>query len=108
MGHDFQVRDPAHPPGDGVENLEGLGGPVVAGFSKAAHGGAPCLDVGEVTGLKHGLDDGGGVEGVAGLGGGHGEEVEGVGVEEVEQALMVEALDDGLGTVEAIFGLLLG
>lgn len=64
--------------------------------------------MGKVAGLEHGLDDRGGVEGMAGLGGGHDEEVEGVGIEEVEQALMVEALDDGLGTVEAGFGLLLG
>lgn len=64
--------------------------------------------MGEVTGLKHGLDDGGGVVVVAGLGGGHREEVEGVGVEAVELALIAEALDDGLGTVEAVMGILVG
>lgn len=62
----------------------------------------------EVAGFEHGLDDGGSVEGVAGLGGGDGEEAEGVGVEAVELAVMAEALDDGLGTGEARGGVLVG
>jgi len=52
--------------------------------------------MGEVAGTDHGAEDGGGVESVAGLGGGHGEEAETVGVEAVELALMAEARDDGL------------
>jgi hypothetical protein len=60
--------------------------------------------VGEITGAEHGLDDGGGVERVSGLGGRHGKEAEGVGIEAVELALVAEAGDDGLGAREAHLG----
>lgn len=53
--------------------------------------------MGEVPRAEHGLDNGSGVEGVTGLGGGYGEEAEGVAVETVELAVMAKARDDGLG-----------
>ena len=87
---------------DGLEKLEGLGGAVVdVGGGEAANDGGPGLDVGEVAGAEHGPEDGGGVEGVAGVGSGDGEEAEAVGVEAVELALMAEARDDGLGARDA-------
>lgn len=56
--------------------------------------------MGEVAGAEHGAEEGRGVEGVAGLSRGDGEEAEGVGVEAVELVLMAEARDDGLSARE--------
>lgn len=62
--------------------------------------------MGEEPGAEHGLDDGGGVAGLTGLGCGDGKEAEGVGVEVAELALIAEAGDDGLGAREAGAGVL--
>lgn len=64
--------------------------------------------MGQITGAEHGPDDGGGVERVAGLGGRHGKEAEGIGIEAVELALVAEAGDDGLGAREGHVGVLVG
>lgn len=64
--------------------------------------------MGEVARLKHGLDDGRGVERVAPFGSGHREEAEGIGIEAVELALAAEALDDGLSSGQAVGGVEIG
>lgn len=74
------IYDTANPPKNGTEEFDGLRGAVVARGGEAADDGAPGLDVGEVAGLEHGLDDGGGVERVAGSRSGVGKEAEGVGI----------------------------
>lgn len=56
----------------------------------------------EVTGAKHGLDNRCSVKGLSGFGGGRRKEAEGVGVEAVELAVMAEALNNGLSSLEAL------
>ncbi|CAL5334815.1 unnamed protein product [Camellia sinensis] len=102
VSDNFFVREPANSPENGTKQFESFGGTVVTGGGKTADDGAPGLDMGEIAGFEHGFDEGGGVEGVAGLGCSDGEEAEGVGVEAVELVVMAEALDDGLGSREAL------
>lgn len=53
--------------------------------------------MGKIARAEHGLDNGAGIERVASLGGCHGKEAEGIGIEAVELPLLAEARDDGLG-----------
>lgn len=101
------IGEPPEAAGDGAEEPESLGGAVTVGRGgEAGDDSGPGLDMGEVAGAEHGAEEGGGVEGVAGLGGGDGEEAEAVGVEAVELALIAEARDDGLGAREGGEGVL--
>lgn len=60
----------------------------------------------EVPGPEHGLDNRSRIPGLARLGGRHGKEAEGVGVEAGELALIAEAREDGLGAREGNMGVL--
>lgn len=74
--------------------------------SKAADDSTPGLDMREVPGPEHGLDHRSGISSVACLGGRHGKEAEGVGIEAAELPLIAEAGEDGLGAREAFTGVL--
>lgn len=64
--------------------------------------------MGEITRLKHGLDDRRCIESVAAFGGSHGEEAEGIGIEAVELALAAEALNNGLSSGQPVGGVEIG
>lgn len=91
-----------------IEESERFDGTIVGGRSESTDDGAPGFEVGKITRAKHGFEDGGGIEGVAGLGGGNGEKAETIGIKTVELALMAEARDDGLGARERQGGILKG
>lgn len=86
----------------------GVIGAIIGRTRKTADNSTPCLDMGEVIGAKHGLNDGNGVKGMTRFDGGDGEQAKRVGIKAVKLAFMAEAGDDGLGAGERLRGVLVG
>lgn len=85
-----------------------MGGTIIRGGGEATHNGRPSLDMGEIAGTQHGVDEGDCVKELAGFSSGDGKETKGIGIKAVELAVMAEAGENGLSSRKTERGVLIG